>query len=335
MQLWTTLPRSIQLVCMWEIDATAFQLRVHQRAVQKEPDDWKWNFSLLSPWYLRLFSLGEHNHCVWKPAANKRAHTEVSMQPPPTLPTPLQLPPQNHRAAHDIEQSCHPRQPGSHYSGCIYPSTRRKSAFIRPFYRWWLGSLLGMDSISCAVIIKSQCCSNSSVRLYFDWKLQMPLWPAFQNSRISTSSEPLSLFFMMPCQVVLIESSTHTHKLFHDLWNPGVCVFNKTLILPHVLKSRCHLEDPSHHVSKHWGLDQSYVSASRWENYSASELSILKLISALLSDWFLLLRCVLTIWKKKKMHNMQDQVGEMLGHIGSCYNIRHGLVLLSLLLMDF
>lgn len=174
-QLWTA--RLIQVVCMWKTDATAFRLRVHQRAVQEEPDDWKWNFSLLSLWYLRLFSLGEHNHCVWKPAANKRAHTEVSMPPPS-----LQLPPQNHRAAYDIEQSCHPRQPGSHYSGRIYPSMHRKSAFIRPFYRWPLGSLLGMDSISCAVIIKSQCCSNSSVRLYFDWMLQTPLWPAFLNS---------------------------------------------------------------------------------------------------------------------------------------------------------
>lgn len=28
------------------------------------------------------------------------------------------------------------------------------------------GSLLGMDGISCAVIIKSQNCSHSSVRLY-------------------------------------------------------------------------------------------------------------------------------------------------------------------------
>lgn len=82
--------------------------------------------------------------------------------------SPLRLPPQNHRAPYDIEQSCHPGQPGSHYSGCIYPSMLRKSAFIRPFYRWPLGSLLGTDTISCAVIIKSQCCSNSSVSLYFD-----------------------------------------------------------------------------------------------------------------------------------------------------------------------
>lgn len=161
--LWTALKRFVPEDCMCKIDAIAFHLRVHQRAAQIEPDDWKWNFSLLSLWYLRLFSLTEHNHCDWKSATTERAHTEVSKppheQPPsphhPLYLLPLQLPPQNHRAAYDIEQSCHPRQPGSHYSGRIYPSMLRKSAFIRPFYRWRSRSLLGMDSISCAAVIKS------------------------------------------------------------------------------------------------------------------------------------------------------------------------------------
>lgn len=98
--LWTALKRFVPEDCMCKIDAIAFHLRVHQRAEQIEPDDWKWNFSLLSLWYLRLFSLTEHNHCDWKSATTERAHTEVSkppheQPPPPHHPLyllPLQLP---------------------------------------------------------------------------------------------------------------------------------------------------------------------------------------------------------------------------------------------------
>lgn len=51
---------------------------------------------------------------------------------------------QNHSKADEIEQSCHPKMSGSHYSICIYPSMRRKSAFIKGFYRWTLrGHYLG------------------------------------------------------------------------------------------------------------------------------------------------------------------------------------------------
>lgn len=149
--------------------------------------------------------------CLKTCCEQESSHWGFNATPPPSF----HLPPQNHRAAYDIEQNCHPRQPGSHYSDCIYPSTLRKSAFIRPFYRWSLGSLLGMDTISCAVIIKSQHCSNSSVRLYFDRKLQMPLWATFQNSWISTPSEPFNLFYdALSGSVVLIEWS---HTLLQDL----------------------------------------------------------------------------------------------------------------------
>lgn len=98
-----------------------------------------------------LFSISSQLLCLKRQPRMSKL-TPRFQSPPPVL---LKLPPQNHRAAYDIEQSCHPRQPVSHYSCRIYPSMLRRSAFIRPFYRRPLGSLLGMDSISCAVIIKS------------------------------------------------------------------------------------------------------------------------------------------------------------------------------------
>lgn len=114
----------------------------------------------ISHYCLRLKSqlLLKNTSTMWDSCECKRSHLGLSLLPNCS---------QNHREVNEREQSCHPREPDSHYSIRIYPSMHRKSAFIRSFYRWTFeGSLLGMDDISCAVIIKSQNCSHSSVRLY-------------------------------------------------------------------------------------------------------------------------------------------------------------------------
>lgn len=135
---------------------------------------------------LRKPSLWLKGSCEW----------ENSLESFKASPSHRPLPLHNTQPAFDMEQSRHPWQLGSHYSGRVYPAVRSGSPHLSGlFIDGPSGSLLGTDSISCAVIIKSRSCSHSSAALIvFQWMRRRPLGLASLNGVYAKSQNHWSHF---------------------------------------------------------------------------------------------------------------------------------------------